>query len=528
MKNLTPTGDQSNSGVPISKGLLLINSLSGVAAKVINLLLLLWLQQYLIRRIPTEEYSLYPVFVSISMFMLTAKAVFTGGIARYLIAARANNDNQRITEIASTTFVLNSSIALFIFIIGLPVAFSIENFLKIDPEYYRDARIIMALVLTSFCLKLAFATFESGLIVEQRFVTINIINVSMTVLRLLLLFIFVVGVSPRVLWVVIATEAANMTSLLLFGIMSKKHIPALRIKLNKIRKKTVKAILSFGVWSFVGQLANRIRTAADPIILNQMAGSFTVTIYYIGSLIPRNIYQIVQHATQAILPSLTAMYETGQGDKLSRTYIRYGRVLTWILLFVGLPFMVLHREIMSLYAGSEYAKAGTVLLILLIAEAIEQSYSGVVKLAIASAKMKTLSILSLITQAFNLTLTLVLVGFFKYGAVGAAASTLITRIALEYWVFSIYGAKLAGVTYLRWFKGAFLRGIIPFIVGIPVMMLLKRVWIPENWLHIFLQACIGIIVYLIVMIGFSAGRADRKDMKRLINWIRSKMKKERN
>ena len=153
------------SGVPIDKGLFLRNSASGLIAKIVNLAVLVWLQQYLLSRIPTEEYSLYPLFTSVLMLMLIAKAIFTGGIARYLIAARARNDSVAIEEITSSTFFLNTIVSAVFLAIALPAAFNIEKLLTIDAMYVRDARLMMAIMVVSFALRLALASYESGLIV---------------------------------------------------------------------------------------------------------------------------------------------------------------------------------------------------------------------------------------------------------------------------------------------------------------------------------------------------------------------------
>ena len=173
---MSETHEQS--GVPISKGLLLLNSTSTALAWTANLGLLVWLQQYLLSRIPPAEYSLYPVFTSILLFLLVVKAVFTGGIARYLMAARSHNDTESVSEIVSTTFVLNVGIASLFLAIGLPIAANIERVITVAPGYYADARIMMGVMVASFALRIALASFESGLVVEQRFVTISAVNLS--------------------------------------------------------------------------------------------------------------------------------------------------------------------------------------------------------------------------------------------------------------------------------------------------------------------------------------------------------------
>ena len=139
------------------------------------------------------------------MFLLIAKAIFTGGIARYLTAARARDDDEEITEIVSSTFAVNVIVAFLVLLVGLPAATIVDKILVIDEAYVSDARFMMGIMVLSFAARLAFASFESGLIVEQKFVIINTIILSQILLRLVLLLILLIVISHRVIWVAIAT-----------------------------------------------------------------------------------------------------------------------------------------------------------------------------------------------------------------------------------------------------------------------------------------------------------------------------------
>lgn len=55
--------------VEISKRLVLVNSASAVATRIINMSVLVWLYQFLLRRIDPQEYSLYPVATSVMLFV---------------------------------------------------------------------------------------------------------------------------------------------------------------------------------------------------------------------------------------------------------------------------------------------------------------------------------------------------------------------------------------------------------------------------------------------------------------------------
>lgn len=516
------TENDSPSEVVISKKLVLVNSISGVVSKVISLSILVWLQQYLVHRIPAEEYSLYPVFVSIMMFLLVAKSVFTGGIARYLIGARTTNDNQKIVEITSSTFFLNLVVALVILVIGLFAASRIETIIVIDEAYITEARIMMAIIVVSFCIRLAFASFESGLVVEQRFVIINLILLGQTILQLTILLILLLGVSPRVIWVTVATEGSSLASLLFLVFYSRKLIPSMRIRLSEVRISTLNQVLKFGAWNFVGMIANRLYLFSDSLILNRLSNPFQVTIMHLGGLIPKRLFDIITHSAFSVLPSITAMYETGQYERLGRTYLRIGRVMMWVFLLVGTPLIVLRNELMGLYTHGLYTDAALILLILVIAGAFEQSYSSVSRIAFAMARMRRYSLIAITSQTINVAFTIYLVSVFQLGALGAALSTLTVRILIEFPLFSVTGVRMLNLRYIDWFTKTFLAGLIPAVITFFFMTVVKSVWSPIGWWGLFQQAALGVIVYL-GGVMLASDKNDRRDIARIAVWVRERV-----
>ena len=90
--------------VEISKKLVLINSASSLVTRVLNISVLIWLQQYLLKRITPEEYSLLPVIYSVMMFAPLITTILTGGLGRYIVVAYAKHDDNRVTQIVSTMF----------------------------------------------------------------------------------------------------------------------------------------------------------------------------------------------------------------------------------------------------------------------------------------------------------------------------------------------------------------------------------------------------------------------------------------
>ena len=136
-----------NSQVEISKRLVFINSASSLVSRVLNVSVLIWMYQYLLRRISAEEYSLLPVLGSIMLFAPLLTTVLTGGLGRYIVEAYAKGDERRVTQIVSTMFPLLLGAGFLFLALGWLFSWHIDRILTLSPERLWDARIMMGLMM---------------------------------------------------------------------------------------------------------------------------------------------------------------------------------------------------------------------------------------------------------------------------------------------------------------------------------------------------------------------------------------------
>ena len=120
--------------VIISKRLVLVNSLSAVIARVLNIGIQLWVVQYLLKRIAPEEYALYPVIVSLMAFLPLLTVVLTSGLGRFVVEAYAKGKEEQVTQIVTTMFFLLLAASLVVLVAGLLFVWNIGHILTIAPE----------------------------------------------------------------------------------------------------------------------------------------------------------------------------------------------------------------------------------------------------------------------------------------------------------------------------------------------------------------------------------------------------------
>lgn len=501
-------------GVQISKKVMLINSASSFGTRLINVFVLLWLNQYLVSQLSDEEYSLLPLLTSVMMFAPLLTTVLTAGLGRYIMEAYARDDENRVTQIVSTMLPILSLAGVAFLSAGWIFAWYIDYVLTIAPERVWDARIMMGLLMMATAIRVPQSAFGVGLYIQQRFVIQNAIQVGCEFIRIALLFILLFGVSTRVMWVVTASVIAEMVSLVLITILSVRSVKALRFHRSAINWSIAGELTSFGGWSFVATLADRIRTGADPILLNKLATANDVACFHLGSLPNRQIQRFSQAVRQPLQPVLTALHATEDVKRLRNVYMRGGRIALWCALLPAVLLMVLHMEFILLYVGEEFAQAGRVMLISLTLFPLAYGSTLTAAIATAQGKIRRWALILVGMNSANLAVTIYLVGYLEWGAIGSALGTLATT-AVFYPLF-VYplGLELVGATFSRWLHETLIPGFAPGVVTAAALLLINGSFIIDTWPRLLAAFTAGGTVYAVVL-AFCFQKEDWADVRRV-------------
>lgn len=506
--------------VEIKKELIARNSFSFLVTYILNITVLLWLHQYLLRRVGIEEYSLYAVIAAVIAYAPLLEVMIVTGLIRYAVEAYAVNDQRRVTQIASSAFSILMVVGPLFLAGGLLFSWNIHRILTIPEHLLWDARLMMALLIFSFSLRLIISPFWIGLHIKQKFVVTNLIRLGSEVLRISLLFVLLFMVSTKVLWVVVSSVAGSLGSLAVMTLISLNLVPALKFDRKEIQKEAKKKLMNFGLWNFVASSAFAIRNHADIIILNKLSTPLDVACFNLGRICYRQPLQAWGMVRQSLFPVLTAMHATKREASLRNTYLRGGRYGLWVVLFIATPIFVFRQEIIRLYVGQDYMMATTVIMWLLLAFPVELGNILVAPIARAREKIKPLAIRVIIIQTVNLILTLVLVGQLRMGAIGSALATFLVMIVFEPLLMWPFGFKLIDVKFGKFLRTTLLPGVFPALICALSLVIFRWTASFSSWLDLLLFSAAGSIVYLSCLFLFCLQPNDKKDLESL--WKRIK------
>jgi len=512
-------------GIEISRRLAAINSASSVARKVLVMTVMVWLQQYLVRHLSLEEYALFPVLMAFLLFFPLATNIFTAGLRRYITDAYAKGDEETVSEIVSTMTPILAAVAGVLLAAGLTCAYHIDSLLEIAPGLEGDARFMFTLLIVGAAFRVLVSHLGLGFHLRQRFLLRNVIGLGAEILRTVLLFALLFGVSLQVKWVVVSMVLANVLELLVVTKISFDLAPALRYRLRPVRFAVAGPLLTFGGWSLLTQISLLIRESADMIILNKLSTETQVTAFAQGSLVDTHVRHTYFEATSSVQPAVTAMNATGQDERLRFTYHKLCRYSLWALMLPTVPVVVFRHELVDFYLQEKaglLASAATVMALLMARVVVIFPNATLGMIATAKAELKPVALRACAISVSNLLLTLYLVGVRDMGAVGSALSTVIVTAIGAPALFWTLGLRLTGSRFGPWFRRSVWPGLLPGLVALPVWALLQRAWPATGWLTLGVAFAAGALVYAAALVGLAMRPDERADLWEVLGRLRSR------
>jgi O-antigen/teichoic acid export membrane protein len=501
----------------ITKRRLLVNSTSGLVSRILNLLVQIWLYQYLIKRISAAEYSLYPVVNALLIFVPPMTVILIAGLSRDVVEAHARNDERRITEIASTMFPVLLAAGIGLAACGVFAARYLGDILKIAPENVSEGRLMVLLLFGSLSLRLILTPFGLGLYACQKFVLSNSLNTSQTVLRAVLLFVLLLGVGPRVLWVVVASVAADLVFQFINTIASIRALPALRFRFDCVRWELLSGLMAFGMWNTIGSIAMTIRQSSDLLILNRFATPVDVNAFQLGSLPDTQIDAALLKLKEPLEPYMIAAHAVGGPAALRNTVARGGRYAMWAACLVAVPLIVFRHEVWSIYLGSKlavYADVPIVMLLLMARYWIEGPISMVGMAAYAMKRVRKLAMITLVASFANIVATVYFVCFLREGAVGSALGTALS-VVMFIPAYVKFNRELLGATVKGMVKATYWRGSLPSVVAGLFALGWRRWMQPHSIPDLLLAAAAVASVYVASLLLFCLDKDEQRKLKQL-------------
>lgn len=510
-----------------SAGRFVLNATSSVATTIIRMTVLVWVSQYLLRRIEPAEYALVPVVSSLMVVAELFPLIFLRGLSRFMVEADARGDGAGLAGIVSSMLPVLGGVAAVLLACGLFAAGRIDSFIVVDPLYRDDAQLMLMLLMVSLCVEVATTPLRVGLYVRMRFVEQNLIQLFTELLRVGILLGLLFGVSTRALWVVVATTSGNLANILILMVYTYHILPDARFRAGLISGATMRRLLGFSLWTLVQSFNNLVLRAAPALLLNRHGTAIDVTSYHVGNLADVQIRKLVTSAVAPATPALTTIFATEGESALQKFYYLGGRYYLWVTLFLLPPLLAFAYPLIELYVGERYRAAATVMILVLGAYPFTWASAMFYQIAYAVGRIRAFNLCSILLGVIPLAGMWYFVVLRDMGATGAAIGMgggyALVHLAVM-WPFGLWLVQGSWSVFLR---RTLVPGLAPFAAALLACLAFGQLVGVGSWTG-FLAGCgLSVVVYCATLFGLCLDAGDRDLMRRAWRKIGTRLRGKR-
>lgn len=488
---------------------------SGSALRAANLLatalVSTLIMPFVVHALGDRMYGAWALVASIVGYYGTLQLGLTPAINRYMARALGAKDHEECNRVFNTALRLLSAVGAVALLVTVLLAFLAHAFAK-NPS---DAAVLWKLiVILGVYAALLFPSrvLQGALEAQLRYDQTAIIDFLSLVLRTALLIVILLR-GYKVVALALATVASGIPGIVLYIYFISKELPFLRLDSRYWSTETARKLFSFGIYSFVANIANIIRFRVDALVVASYVGLAAVTHYRIGSTLSQ-FFMGMMDAVGGFLPAVFSRQEGAANyEGLKKTYFFATKVTICIASFVGFGLIAWGKPFIHVWMGPAYLDAYPVLVVLTVGMIVMFSQAPSPQLLYGLAKHKYTALANSIEAIANLALSIILAK--RYGMIGVALGTLIPMVLVKLFIQPVYVCHLANIPYGEYIQ-RFFKTVAAVAGSLVIPLLLTLKFAAPSYKVLFPIGIVSAILYVVPLWLFEFSQAETNMLTRAI------------
>lgn len=456
-----------------------------------------------------SEYGLYKLSSSVTSYLSLVSLGIGSAVSRYLIKERTQSGKDAEEKILGLFMVIFQIIAVAAFIIGMLLTFNLGIWYgnSLTSEELGRMKILVFLMVCNTALSFSVSPYVSVVTAHEKFVFLQCMNIIST---------SVMPIANLVaLWMGFASVGMAVSSLVLNIIIRFFYLIYVRRNLN-IKAKYIgmpvaalKEILIFSFWIFVGNVVGQLYNSTDTVMIGAVPELSTsgVAVYNVGLTFNSIMLSLTIAISNLISPKVNRLVFAGvNNQELTKLAIRVGRLQSYVMGLVITGFIAFGRPFICFYAGSAYADAYWVAVLMMVPNMIPLAQSVFSSIIVAQNRHKFRAIVYLGIAIANVLGTWILMRIM--GIIGAALMTGIALLVGQGFIMNWYYHKKIGLDVLSFWKETGTVFVVP-IVLCGITIIISRFVDFYNLTVLVSGIVIYTILYILLSLRFVANDYER-------------------
>jgi O-antigen/teichoic acid export membrane protein len=444
-----------------------------------------------------EQYGLWVFIGSMTVFLGLLDVGVGPAVVRF--AAFEHGRGGDVSGLASAALSVYGVLAVVTAALSVGLAWLVPELIDVRDDLIWPARLATLLVAGGILLRFPFGIAQSLLAARQRFDVTNLGNAVSLALYAGLVAVLIRGHHGGIVLLAGLALAAALLRFLVPIAWVRREFPGLRLSRRLVTRERMRELLAFSWYGLLIQIAAKIVTSTDVIVVGIVLGAEAAALYGIPSRLFGLGLGLGTAGTTVLFPAFSELEGRDDRERQQELLLAGLRIGMALMLFVALPLVLVPDLIIRAWVGRGFEESTWVLVLLGLALIVHQPANVLSQYLSARARQRELSFVTLSVVAVNLALSIVLA--FTVGIWGVALASAVT-LAVETVLLVPRLVVRAGGPQPGQVARASLRPVLPALVAavvvlgaggrlvaphdIPGVVLLGVVWlaaaVPAIWL----------------------------------------------
>lgn len=430
-------------------------------------------------------------------FIQTAMA---GSSARFITYAIGKGDKESVRDTFCSAMNIHIIIAIVLFIIGETFGLWFVNTMLVIPEERMwVANVIYQFSILSLMLSVTQTPYGACIIAHEKMNIYAYMTILSSVLRLLIVYILVIGLMDKLLLYGILTFCVGVFMIMLYRIYCIRHFEESRFRFVW-KPEIIKPMLSFSGWDLFGNVAVMGRGTGVDMLINIFFGPAVNAARGVSAHVSSVINQFSSNIIVAVRPQLIKRYASGDHEAMFELMSEGSRFCFILLSFFTIPLIAEMNFVFHLWLGNvpQYAVEFCIFELLFV---MVGTFSSVIMIIIhATGKIKNTSIIN--GSIYIMVIPISYIGF-KLGSP--------VWLPFMYNTFTVFCTMLIGTYLISRYVPSFpmyrflRKDVFPCVVmytSVTGFVWWCRQYMEEGWIRLFLSISLSSVLIFIISYYF--------------------------